>query len=350
MVDRTAVFAFPGDLATLTGGYAYDRQVIAGLEALGWKIEKLPLGDGYPFPVDATKQAAEAALLEVPAGTSVIVDGLALGALPGALEAVAGRLRVIALVHHPLCLEDGGGSEAAARLEESERKALSFADEIIVTSPATAVQVADLFGHSLEDVHVIVPGTEAALRSVGSGAAQVRLLSVGSVIPRKGHDLLVRALSDLKDLDWQLDIVGNLTFEPEWVEGLKAAIRTAGLTDRISFHGAVPMADVEAFYAGADIFVLPSRYEGYGMAYTEALARGLPVIGSGAGAVRETLPEEGAIYCGVEDVDALKSALELLIANDGARQAHADAAWRAARDLPTWQDAAERFASILETP
>jgi len=331
----------------MTGGYAYDRKVIAGLEALGWQIEKLSLGEDYPFPSKESRRLAEAALRALPQEMPVIIDGLAFGALPDTARSIAGRLHVIALVHHPLCLEDGGMSANAASLEASERKALTYADEVVVTSPATAVQVADLFGVPLDQIHVVVPGTETASRALGSRSQTVSLLSVGSVVPRKGHDLLVQALSNLAGLDWHLDIVGNLTFEPQWVDELRKSIASADLEDRVSFHGPVPMEDVEGFYSAADIFVLPSRYEGYGMAFTEALAHGLPVIGSGAGAVRETLPDKGSIYCDVDDVEALLDALKLLISDEAARKAHADAAWQAATALPSWQDAVLRFSDIL---
>ncbi|MFC6654976.1 glycosyltransferase family 4 protein [Roseibium salinum] len=229
----------------------------------------------------------------------------------------------------------------------SETEALAHARQVIVTSPATARQVSDLIGVPADKIAVVFPGTPKpdAFERRPSGTA--RLLSVGTVVPRKGYDLLLEALAGLADLDWHLEIVGGLEADPACYRALLRQAQDLDLAARVTFRGAVRPADLAGFYQRADIFVLASRYEGYGMAYTEALAYGLPVIGSGGGAVRETLPKDAAIYCGTGNVDALQEALKLVICDQAERVRMTDAARIAAAVLPTWQDAAAQFAGML---
>ncbi|ASP35821.1 glycosyltransferase family 4 protein [Labrenzia sp. VG12] len=344
------VFAYPGDLNTPTGGYGYDRQILAGLRPLGWQVTLLPLGDGFPFPSQETINKASDKLATLPDGTLVVADGLAFGALGEVAARIADHLTLVALVHHPLCQENGLDTAQKHVLLEGERVALQHARHVIVTSPATSVQVQKLFGVDGSRVTTVLPGTEKPLPYPRPEGDVVKLLSVGTVVPRKGYDLLFSALAPLKDRKearWHLDIVGGLTSDPACHADLKRQATDLGLADRITFHGAVPGDDLEAFYRAANVFVLASRYEGYGMAYTEALSHGLPVIGSGGGAVRDTLPDGASIYCGTEDVAALGEALERLIFDASERGRLEQAARIAARDLPDWSDMAGLFARTL---
>ncbi|MEM9633952.1 MAG: glycosyltransferase family 4 protein [Pseudomonadota bacterium] len=342
------VFAYPGDIDTPTGGYGYDRRIIAGLRALGWQVDLLPLGPDFPYPSAQTLDGARRKLENLASETCLVVDGLAFGVMAEAAEAVFRRLKLIALVHHPLCQENGLGSGQADALLASERKALSFVRHVIVTSAATATQVEELFAIPQEQITVILPGTERPEVSLRQTSEALKLLAVGTVVPRKGYDLLLEALKDVSVTNWHLDIVGGLDADPQCYRSLRMQVDEYGFADRITFHDAVSPDELSAFYQSADVFVLASRYEGYGMAYTEALAHGLPVIGSGGGAVRDTLPEEAAIYCGTENVDLLHEALERIMSDSAKRSKMAEAARVAASKLPTWEDAATKFADVLK--
>jgi len=344
---KTLYFAYPGELDTPTGGYGYDREIIAGLKEIGWQVELVPLGDGFPFPADETRTQAQAALERLPDGALLIVDGLAFGVLPDAAVAVSGRLNLHALVHHPLCRETGVSEAQAASLLENERQALAHTRHIIVTSHATAAQVVDLFGVDDDRISVVLPGTAKQEFAERAPSGILRLLSVGTVVRRKGYDLLFSALGELRENEWHLEIVGGLVADPRYHSELLEQLSELGLTERVTFNGAIAPDDLSGFYREADVFVLASRYEGYGMAYTEALAHGLPVIGSGGGAVADTLPEGAAIYCGTEDTEKLRSALNLLMTDEHKRLDMAKAARAAAADLPDWKDAAAKFAAAL---
>ncbi|GAA0780136.1 glycosyltransferase [Roseibium denhamense] len=341
-------FAYPGDLNTPTGGYGYDRRIIAELEALGWPLQPVPLGEGFPFPAPGTLDEAKETLLSLPANSTIIVDGLAFGTMGDVAEAISERHRIVALVHHPLCMENGLPVDQARGLEHTEAKALSFADHVIVTSPGTAEQLGDLFNIPKSRITIALPGTDIPDVRAGRPGDMVRLLSVGTVVPRKGYDLLFDALADLKEYAWHLDVVGGVEAAPHCYEALKSQLHAAALTDRVTFHGSVVQEQLDAYYRSAHVFVLASQYEGYGMAFTEAIAYGLPVIGSGEGAVRGTLPKGAAIYCETGNVPAMKSALESLIVDRSQWHRLADAARKASADFPAWADTAKQFESVLK--
>ena len=347
MVGRF-VFAVPGDLATPTGGYGYDRRMMAELRDLGWEIDLLDLGEDFPSPSEATGAAALARLLAVPAGRAIVIDGLALGVQPEAALRLAGRNPLLALVHHPLALEWGLSPAQADALRASERTALAAVNGVIVTSGATARLVASDYGVPAERITVARPGSDPAPLAQGSRDGVVRLLSVGAIVPRKGFDVLVPALARIGDLPWRLTIAGDRTRDCDTAARLDADIARLALGERIEILGAVSPQRLATLYAEADMFVLASRFEGYGMAYAEAIAHGLPVIGSNAGAIPETVPAEAGLLVDAGDIPALAQALRRVIGNAGLRRRLAGAARAAAPQLPSWRQSAEIFAHALE--
>ena len=341
-------FAVPGDLATPTGGYAYDRRMIAELRHLGWQIDVLDLGEGFPRPNEAARIAAETQLLAIAAGRTIVIDGLALGVLPEAALQLAGRNPLLALVHHPLALEQGLSADEAEALRASERAALAAVQGVVVTSAATARLLASDYGVPEKRIAVARPGSDPAPLARGSQDGIVRLLSVGAVVPRKGFDVLIEALAPLKNLRWRLAIVGDLTRDEAAARQLDADITRHGLADRIEVLGALPADRVAALYVASDVFVLASRFEGYGMAYAEALAHGLPVIGTTAGAIPDTVPPNAGVLVEPNDVKALTRTLRMLIENPKERQWLASGAREAGTALPTWEDSAKRLAGAIE--
>jgi glycosyltransferase involved in cell wall biosynthesis len=347
-VVKRFAFAVPGDLATPTGGYAYDRRMMTELGELGWQIDLLDLGEGFPWPDEAARATAQSRLLAMPAGRSIVVDGLALGVLPETASQLAGRNPLLALVHHPLALEWGLSVKQADALRASERAALAAVQGVVVTSAATARLVASDYGVPAERIVVARPGSDPALMSQGSQDGVVRLLSVGAIVPRKGFDVLISALATLTDLSWRLTIAGDRTRDRNAAARLDADIARHALGERIAAPGAVSPQRLAALYAEADVFVLASHFEGYGMAYAEAVAHGLPVIGTSAGAIPDTVPPDAGLLVDPGDSFALAKALRRVIGDAGLRRRLASAARAAAPQLPTWRHSAEIFARALE--
>jgi glycosyltransferase involved in cell wall biosynthesis len=348
VVNGDLVFAVPGDLATPTGGYAYDRRIIAELRQLGWRPEILDLGDGFPRPNALTRAAAKAHLADVPKGRPIVIDGLAFGVLPEAGEMLRATHPLIALVHHPLALETGLTAQEADAMRTSERAALACARSIVVTSRATGRLLVGQYGVGADRITVAEPGTDRPARARAIPDGPVALLAVGAVVPRKGYDVLVAALASLADLPWRLIIVGDTGRDVAAAMQLAADIGTHRLADRITLSGAVSAERLAGLYANADLFVLPSRHEGYGMAFAEALAYGLPIVGTTAGAIPDTVPAEAGMLVPPGDPAALAAALRRLVEDKTERSRLAAGARAAAARLPTWAASAERFARAIE--
>jgi glycosyltransferase involved in cell wall biosynthesis len=338
-------FAIPGDPDTPTGGYRYDRRLAAELAGLGWEVRPVPLAGGFPFPAAADRAAAAAALADLPDGAVVLADGLAFGALPEVAAVEARRLRLVALVHHPLGDEAGLDPGARDRLLADERAALAWARAVICTSAATARRLADGFGVPAGSITVAPPGTEPASRAARGGDPPL-IVAVGSLIPRKRHDVLVAALARLADRRWQARIVGSAELDLACAAALREAVAAAGLGSRITLAGAA--ADARAELAAADIFALASEYEGYGMAFAEALAQGLPVVACRSDAVADLVPEAAGALVPPGDVAAFAAALAALLDDPARRRASAAAAWAAGQRLPRWSDAGAAVAGALE--
>jgi glycosyltransferase involved in cell wall biosynthesis len=345
-----AVFAIPGDITLPTGGYAYDREVLARLPAAGVAVTHLALPGGYPDPSPDDLARTGDLVAATPRDAVLLIDGLAYGAMPAALIDRFDR-PIVALVHHPLCLEAGLAPSRIETLRALETDALARARRVIVTSPMTARTLAADFGVPPGRIAVAVPGTDPAPRARGSANGCLRLLAVGSVVPRKGYDILVRALeidAGAHERDWHLHIVGALDRSQPTVEALREQIMRSGLAARIELAGPMARADLDALYDQADIFVLASHYEGYGMVLAEALARGLPIVTTTGGAAAETVPDSAALKVPPGDAGALQQALRHLMGDAALRRQLADAAWSAGERLPRWSDTAATIANVLK--
>ena len=354
MAAKALHLVAPGDLASATGGYLYDREIVAGLTALGWRAHAHALDASFPLPTPAAMRDARRLFDALPARALVVVDGLALAGLGRVLDEARERLDVAALIHHPLAFETGLDTDAAARLERAEREALARVKRVIVTSQWTARALAR-YDVDIGKLRVVEPGFDTharqAPRAVATPAAagtRVQLLCVASLTPRKGHRVLLDALSELRDRDWRLACAGDLRRDPATAASVERQIDRLRLGKRVSLLGELDGASLARCYERADIFVLASFFEGYGMALAEALAYGLPIVSTTGGAIPETVPSPAGVLVPPGDDRALARALARLI-DDPAERARLAAGAAAARaTLPTWQAACVKFAAALD--
>jgi glycosyltransferase involved in cell wall biosynthesis len=347
------IFVYPGDLNSPTGGYAYDRRIIAGLKSLGWEIQSISLGEGYPFPNLAQVEQAKEQLQGLAPGVPMVIDGLALGALPQVAAYIAEHHPLIALIHHPLAFEFGLSEEQTLLLKQSETEALRHASKVIANSPATAGDLHRHYGVPSDRIDVVLPGTDRSVHQrelpqiTNDNRDVVRLLSVGSIIPRKGFSDLIAALAPLADLPWTLSIAGDTTRNAGAFGQLIGDVGRFGFEGRVQILGAVSDAELETLYTQADVFVLASLFEGYGMVYAEAMAYGLPIIATTGGAIPDTVPPEAGLLVKPGDVRALTDALKAVIEDVPYRAHLSSGALRAAAQQPTWDQAAQQFALAL---
>lgn len=255
---------------------------------------------------------------------------------------------MIALVHHPLAFETGLAQTQRRALHASEKQALAHPRHVVVTSAATKQLLESEYEVHGDRISVVPPGTDRADPARGSGEGVVTLLAVGSVVPRKGYDILIAAMAMLKDMPCRLVVAGDRTRDPATASQLDADIQRHGLGEKVSVIGAVAPEALTALYSRADIFVLASRFEGYGMAFAEAIAHGLPVVATRGGALAETVPDGVGLLVPTDDAAALAAALRRLIEDRDERQKFAAASRKAALRLPTWVESGKLFAKIIE--
>ncbi len=347
-----------GDPNTPTGGYIYDRQVLAGLAELGWKTAVHSLDDSFPRPTPAALREARAVFAGLPSDTVVVVDGLALAGLERVLDTEGKRLSVAALVHHPLALETGIDPVSAQLLETAERNALALVRRVICPSQWTARSLAAEYRVPTAKIRVVEPGVDrhraakgghaARGSSARSGDEMLNLLCVATLTPRKGHALLFEALAELRDRRWRLTCAGSITHDTATVAALERQLERLALRSRVSLLGHLDKETLERHYERADVFVLASYLEGYGMALAEAVARGIPVVSTTGGAIPETVPAASSILVPPGDGRALCKALATVLDDGTVRKRLAASARKARAQLPTWRVAAEKFAAALD--
>ncbi|HEV7653365.1 MAG TPA: glycosyltransferase family 4 protein [Mycobacteriales bacterium] len=327
---RTLHVVLPNDIddpRTPSGGNVYDRRLLRGLSARGWTVVELAVPGSWPAPSQDERAFLARTLAALPDDALVLVDGLVGSAAPDELVPAAKRLRLVPLVHMPLG-------------DDAEAKVLTAARAVVTTSPWTR----DLLDVP-PPVTVATPGVDPAPLAPGSPAGS-RLLCVAAVSPHKGHDLLTDALTSVGQ-PYECAYVGSLTREPEFVAALRD--RAPGT---IRFAGPLVGADLDAAYARADLLVLASRGETYGMVVTEALARGVPVLATAVGGLPDALGEapDGSVpglLVPPEDPGALAAALRRWLTDADLRARLRRSAVARRETLTGWDVTAGIVADVL---
>lgn len=337
------------DPARPSGGNVYDRQLCRGLISIGWTVHEFAVPGDWPRP-DATALATLAGVLDrIPNDAVVLIDGLVASTAPAVLVPLVDRLRLVVLVHMPLGHRPA--PDAAAETRTREGTVLSVAAAVVTTSSWSQRRLLELYSLSAQRVHVAPPAVEAAELATGTATGDA-LLCVAAVTFEKGHDLLLDALTAMADLSWRCVCVGSLDRDPAFAERVRRRARDDGLGERLSFPGPRTGADLDSSYAAADLVVLASRAETYGMVIIEALARGLPVITTEVGGVPEALGHgANGIRPGLlvrpEDPRALGAALQAWLGDAELRQHLRQAARERRESLPAWSNTTSVLARVL---
>ncbi len=336
----------PGDPDTLTGGSIYDRLMAVQLRKLGWDVTVTGLEGRFPDADRTAVRAVQNCLSSIADGSLVVVDGLALGAVPELAAQHACRLKLIGLVHHPLGDETGLSDDRQQAYHVREVAALSVTRGIVVTSGFTARRLCQL-GVDAQCIRVAIPSVDPAPLATGCNGAGRHMLCVATVTPRKRHDVLLRALGRLRQADWTLTCIGDIERSKTWSRKIFEILKEEGIAEKVNFRGGLSDRDLSMAYDGADLFVLASEYEGYGMVLTEALARGLPVVATTGGAIAETVPSRAGVLVPPGDSAALSEALSGLL-GDAVRFEEVKAGAVAVRGgLQNWASAGKTFDRYL---
>jgi glycosyltransferase involved in cell wall biosynthesis len=311
------------DLERVSGGNVYDRHVRDGLRSDGWDLRVLLVPDA--------RGSLTATLSRLPHGCVVVIDGLIAVREPEAMMQFSSGLRMVVLAHMVASILSQPGARPTAPIDR-EREALRPARRVIATSNWTRTELISRCLLQPGQVAVAQPGTDPVAATVASRSGG-RLLCVGVVAPHKGQDLLVNALARLADVDgWACTLAGSLDAAPHFVAELRHDLERSGLTDRVTFTGVLDETALDVAYGGADLVVVPSRSESYGMVVAEALARGIPVVAADVGGISEAMRGSAAgTLVPPEDAWALEVVIRQWWAR-AARRAELSAAALQARD------------------
>ncbi|AOY87490.1 glycosyl transferase family 1 [Marinobacter salinus] len=355
-VPPSVVLVVPGDPDQNTGGYRYVRMLAHALNEAGHGARVTGLPGRFPRPDKQAIAAMDRCLAGFLPGTVVMLDGLAMSGMPSeVLRKHAARLNLIAMIHHPLADETGLSEADRVWFFDAERSALDVVGKVITTSRFTAARLAD-FGIGAEHIGIAEPGVEGwgekRSRSVGSVDQKyvgkgAQILSVGHFTPRKAQHQLVEALTSLADLNWQCTLVGSLDRDPRYSRKVQDMISARGLTDRIVLAGEVSSKVLAQLYQSAQLFVLPSLYEGYGMVIDEALAAGLPIISSTGGALAQTSARPGVAQYSAGDERALAARLRDWLENPKELEHATELAVRESSKVRRWADTATDVLNAL---
>ena len=337
------------DPARPSGGNAYDRRVCRGLTELGWPVHEQAVPGAWPAAAEAGHAALARAVRRIPDGALVLLDGLIASTAPEVLVPHARRLRQIVLVHMPLGHRPPDDEAGAVRARE--REVLAAAVAVVTTSAWTRRRLGELYALPADRVRVAEPGVDSAGLAPGSAAGDA-LLCVAALTPDKGYDALLDGLELATDLSWSCTCVGSLVRDPAFADHVRRRARIGGLGERVHLRGARTGVELDCAYAAADLLVLASHAETYGMVVTEALARGLPVVASDVGGVTEALGhgDDGArpgLLVPPGDPAALGAALRAWLEDAELRDRLRRAARERRATLRPWAATASVLADVL---
>jgi glycosyltransferase involved in cell wall biosynthesis len=332
-------FITVGEKGRKTGGYLYNARVVTGLRGRGIEVEEIVACGASPGEQQAAARwfgsAFDPSMFDV-----VVIDALGRIVVAPHLDLWRAVRPVVALVHE---LPGVAGGEPDREWEHEEP--LLRADRLVAVS-SHGQSVLRSRGVSAGRIRVVPPGFDGVTAHGQSHGGPLRALCVAQWIPRKGILTLVEAWTLRERPGAVLELVGETDADPDYAARVRAAVQTAP-PGSIAVSGRVDDVELGAAYASADLFVLPSRYEGYGIVYAEALASGLPVIACGVGPVPELVGREAAILIEPEDANDLGAALDLLLGDSVLRARMSAAAIRRASGLPRWEDTVSGFEAVL---
>ena len=340
-------FLIPEDINLLKGNYVYNKRIAEGLKAIGHQVIIQQLPDDFPFPSDTSLQQCRQIMGAIPQAEPVIIDNLVFGVIPDILKDFYLQKPIVALVHITLSADPNLTAYQREMVLSLEKKAQKYAKKFIVSSSYTA-NLLTAAGIEKNQINVIIPGVDNYPQKKIYPGKPSKLLSIANFTRNKGYMTLMKALTALKNKDWELHCYGNLNFDKEYVDELQMIIRRNGLKEKVWLHGPVSGKELSDVYLNADLFIHASNFETYGMAVAEALAHGIPVITSTGGGICETVPVKMGQFFNPGDVYVLQTIIEELLENPQLYKTLYTEASTYHNQVHTWQKSLESFELTLK--
>lgn len=343
-------FVIPGDLNAPTGGSRYDREILKRFVNHQINAHLISVSHTYPYPTLDDRIKTAARISACPCAL-LLIDGLAFGAFSD-IEFAAITKPLIVLLHHPLADETGLSANVAQQFYEQEKNNLGMAHKVIVTSHATKQRLINAYHVRDNKISVAEPAItrphRLAHQKSKSQGETCLMLAVGSISPRKNYSFIINVLSQINtNRSWLLNIAGRCDDEQE-TQKLAMLIKALGLEKHIRLLDAVSEPMLQTLYQDSDFLLFPSLYEGYGMALTEALSYGLPIIASIHIPAVSGLEGEGVLLIDPDKTALWVETIEQWMNNPVAFSKAVQTAKSLAKTLPDWDQTTHNIVQALK--
>jgi glycosyltransferase involved in cell wall biosynthesis len=346
-----------GSLETLSGGYLYDRNLVKHLQSKGDQVEVISLSwRNYPLHLMDNFSSHFHNTLEQLQVDILLQDELNHPSLFLLNRSVKEKLDIpiISIVHH-LRSSEGHPNWQNIIYQIVEKRYLKDVDGFIFNSNSTREVVEGLVGEKKVSVVAYPAGDRLnpeisadTIRTRSIREGPLRLLFLGNLISRKGLLLLLDALAGIQMDEWRLSVVGSLEMDRLYVKRIMSTIQQRGLLDRIEFMGQLVEDELNQVMEDSHAMVMPSIYEGFGIAYLEGMGFGLPAIASTAGGAAEIItPGVDGFLVPPDNAILLRDHLMGLITDRGLLASMSLAALERYRSHPTWEDTTSRIRDFL---
>ena len=331
--------------SVISGGNLYNQRMVEGLKDKGAKVTFIPL-KRFPFPQNDDVEELRSHLEHIDDKSLVVLDSLVLGAVPDLIQTYSRQLKIIGLIHLPLHLDIHHQEKIREKFRLQELQCFNQVFSLVVPSAFTRDRLTGM-GIQGSKIEVIRPGQDRPVTCRKYPQKPENLLCVSNISRRKRQLDLLKGLSDLKHLDWNLTLCGNTGFDPEYFESLRLLIEKADLGERVKFTGQLHHQELTTYYKQADLFVFPSDFESHPMVLAEAMAYKLPVVASQNGANEVILPPEITRFFRTGDVQELGKILHELMTLKSSYKNLTDACKTLKINLPDWEESITKFYHFL---
>ena len=327
---RKIYFIYPKFGSTITGGTLYDIQLCKYLK----KIFIYHFGIIVRHDISSIKLFTK--LKKIPKESIIIVDGY----LANRIKYIIKKFGNISLlVHHPCSLEDPSKRSSNLKLYFNEKTAFTYAKSITTVSKYMKLKISKYLNKNSK-IHVVYPGIRDCFFNYNTATNSKNLISIGNIIPRKGHEWLIKSLSKLK-FDWHLNIIGDYSVDKDYYQRLDLLVKSYGLEDKITFLGSVETKTMLDYLKKSKLFILATHYEGFGMALLESSISGVKVITTDLPVLREVLKSRDVDFVEENNIQALAETIEYNFNN------HASKTVSSSIGKYGWKRAARNFKMVL---
>lgn len=339
----TVHFLTMGDMQSLTGGYLYNMHMMEGLEQMGYSVNVF----GTDWPWDDKSELAKICRFhfeKLTVGSCILIDSLVLVKIRSSVQEFSSRLIFVGLIHLPATYTFTSGK--FGKLAEEEMMVLHQMKQLIVTGQFT-YNLLWKAGLNRANLWIVEPGTGPFPQKTHYKPVPSELLCIANYSAIKAQDTLIRSLYSLTDRDWTLHLYGDKDRDKEYSAGIISFIKQLNLETRVIMHGIAMRDEITAIFLNADLFVMPSLFESYGMALTESLAHGVPVLSTRAGNIPCTVPGGMGILVEPGNEKELTDALLSLMDEPAKYASLCSAASKYHLDARSWDLAVIEFERII---